>query len=307
MSEIRPWNSDIFADLNSTAPPLPRRTLRSGREFSAFDLALGIDFDIQQCLHDRLLEQQSVGQDHEPEEKIAGSALECPSFLPNSPPSSSAATSSVVPPSSSDRNKLKSKARRAKARDRAQQASENPRLKGIHRTRINEAKPAYLEPLPRHGETGMGGRLYSQAEVDALTGTIGFTYIAWLGLLTIPILDSRRRIIALLGGTPKDVEGWTKEEKLDHRRAQHPFAAVGRGLSHGGGQMEPGELQQNVTNTRVTDELMAHSYFQRIVGFTNMLFAMWAPDLFQVYQEVREALKHLKWNFAESVFASMHI
>ncbi|KAJ7895608.1 hypothetical protein B0H14DRAFT_3426222 [Mycena olivaceomarginata] len=150
----------------------------------------------------------------------------------------------------------------------------------------------------------MGGRLYSQAEVDALTGTIGFTYIAWLGLLTIPILDSRRRIIALLGGTPKDVEGWTKvtdgafalmqdalrwvklsEEKLDHRRAQHPFAAVGRGLSHGGGQMEPGELQQNVTNTRVTDELMAHSYFQRIVGFTNMLFAMWAPDLFQVYQE----------------------
>ncbi|KAJ7766009.1 hypothetical protein B0H14DRAFT_2403006, partial [Mycena olivaceomarginata] len=140
---------------------------------------------------------------------------------------------------------------------------------------------------------------------------------------TIPILDSRRRIIALLGGTPKDVEGWTKvtdgafalmqdalrwvklsEEKLDHRRAQHPFAAVGRGLSHGGSQMEPGELQQNVTNTRVTDELMAHSYFQRIVGFTNMLFAMWAPDLFQVYQEVREALKHLKWNFAESVFAA---
>lgn len=254
MNEIRPWNSDIFgatwasiyflnfptqatpADLNSTAPPLPWRTLRSGREFSAFDLALGIDFDIQQCLHDRLLEQQSVGQDHEPEEKIAGSALECPvpepsptpDFLlqlddlcPVVPPqfssSSSAATSSVVPPSSSDRNKLKSKARRAKARDRAQQASENPRLKGIHRTRINEAKPAYLEvwhdanglphtipawignrsaedkpfiftppkPLPRHGETGMGGRLYSQAEVDALTGTIGFTYIAWLGLFVL--------------------------------------------------------------------------------------------------------------------------
>ncbi|KAJ7310640.1 hypothetical protein DFH08DRAFT_918250 [Mycena albidolilacea] len=137
----------------------------------------------------------------------------------------------------------------------------------------------------------MGGRLYSQAEVDALTGTIGFTYIAWLGLLTIPILDSQRQIIALLGGTPKDVEGWTKvtdgafalmqdalrwvklsEETLDHRRAQQPFAAVGRGLSHGGGQMEPGELRQNVTNTRVTDELMAHSYFQRI-NFAESIFA----------------------------------
>ncbi|KAJ7029150.1 hypothetical protein C8F04DRAFT_1117307 [Mycena alexandri] len=33
-------------------------------------------------------------------------------------------------------------------------------------------------------------------------------YINWLGVLSIPIVNSYSRIITVLGGTPRDVEGW---------------------------------------------------------------------------------------------------
>ncbi|KAJ7839710.1 hypothetical protein B0H14DRAFT_3086918 [Mycena olivaceomarginata] len=72
--------------------------------------------------------------------------------------------------------------------------------------------------------------------------------------------------------------------------------------------MEPGELQQNMTNTRITDDLMAHKFFKRIVGFTNVLFFMWAPSLYALYESTRAAMEewgpHLRWNFADSVFAA---
>ena len=74
---------------------------------------------------------------------------------------------------------------------------------------------------------------------------------------TIPIIDSYRRTVALLGGKPKDLEGWKivtdgaaelmarlgpqghfTYEELMHRRAHAdtPYPSVSRGLSHGGGQ-----------------------------------------------------------------------
>ncbi|KAF8137797.1 hypothetical protein K438DRAFT_1639066 [Mycena galopus ATCC 62051] len=144
--------------------------------------------------------------------------------------------------------------------------------------------------------------------------------------LTIAILDSRRRVIGLLGGAPQGAEDWAdvteraskrmherisrlslSPEKLDHRRAQQPFAAVSRGPSHGGGQTEPGELQQNQTNTTVTDELLEDPDIQRIVGWINLLFFLWAPKLYSFYQQARAALEKrhsLKWNFVKTIFAA---
>src|ERR1700761_835874 len=70
--------------------------------------------------------------------------------------------------------------------------------------------------------------------------------------LTIPILDSKRRVIALLGGQPRDslwknvandaekamrdVEPRIRlsRGRLKHRRARTRFAALSRGISHGG-------------------------------------------------------------------------
>ncbi|KAJ7129038.1 hypothetical protein C8R43DRAFT_1090181 [Mycena crocata] len=121
--------------------------------------------------------------------------------------------------------------------------------------------------------------------------------------LTIPILDNKRRVIAVLGGMPRDIAGWQTvtdgaaklmeeqlphirltDEDLQHRRAAESFAALARGWSHGGGQTEPGAVCNNVANTKVTDELLKHDYFKRIAQFATILFAMWAPLLFVFYQ-----------------------
>jgi hypothetical protein len=122
--------------------------------------------------------------------------------------------------------------------------------------------------------TGIGEHNLTQEEIDLLTGTLGFMYIYWLGMcvqsiclipfklipmlsLTIPILDAHRRIIALLGGKPRDLEGWKattdqaaelmesqrcrtsfSETNTHHRRADEecPYACISCGISHGGGQ-----------------------------------------------------------------------
>ncbi|KAJ7441234.1 hypothetical protein FB451DRAFT_1058251, partial [Mycena latifolia] len=79
-------------------------------------------------------------------------------------------------------------------------------------------------------------------------------------------------------------------------------------VSHGGGQTEPGELCNNVANTELTDELLAHEHFRRLAGFANMLFALWAPLLFAFYRAQMALLAawnpSLRWNFVGSVFAA---
>ncbi|KAJ7309158.1 hypothetical protein DFH08DRAFT_974899 [Mycena albidolilacea] len=64
----------------------------------------------------------------------------------------------------------------------------------------------------------------------------------------------------------------------------------------------------NVSNTRLTDELRAHKFFWRIAHFANILFAVWAPVLFAFYT-AQMALLHtwkpsLRLNFLGSVFAA---
>ncbi|KAJ6502987.1 hypothetical protein DFH09DRAFT_1335755 [Mycena vulgaris] len=350
---------------------LPRRTLRSGKEFSPFDLARGraiappIHFDVGDCIRTRILEAEStglidepapIGDDPEPLESP-------PPWLPDAA-APTASTSTLPPPlldpllTPIERNKLKSKLRRAKRREEDRAMSDNPLLKGVHRKRIEQGKlsaleleidtselphsrPAWMgsraaqdepfefsEPAAPHDlGTGLGGVMYTQAEVDQLSGTVGFMYINWLGFITIPIIDSHRRLIALLGGTPRDVVGWQAatdgaaalleeratrirvgEDDMNHRRAQEPYAAVSRGASHGGGQTEPGDLQNNKTNTKVTDELLAHPHFQRLAAFANILFAMWAPLLFAFYQVQMRLLfrwkPSLRKNFVGSIFAA---
>ncbi|KAJ7787573.1 hypothetical protein B0H14DRAFT_2399321 [Mycena olivaceomarginata] len=191
----------------------------------------------------------------------------------------------------------------------------------------------------------MGGKVYTCKEIQALTGSADLVYINWLGRyvdpvafrrgfswhdghsLSIPILDSTGRIIAVLGGMPFNVEGWQQvtdraaqlmetqaskgcfsAEQLHHRRAQEPYPQVSRGLSHGGGQLEPGELCNNVANTKLTDEFLQDSSFQRLSGFANCLFRVFAPLLYAFYAQQMALIATwkptLRWNFARSVFAA---
>ncbi|KAJ7799716.1 hypothetical protein B0H14DRAFT_3491387 [Mycena olivaceomarginata] len=228
MADMNPQADAPFAQGKSSRPS----TLAVGRAIPS-----PTPFDVGERLREQLLEQDATGQkrpalpppDADPSAASTSSAPSAPS--PPDPPLTS-----------SQRNKLKFKARRARTREKARLLSDNPLLKGVHRKRIDGAKGSALhlgvdagalphtkrgwmgprpvademaedgnegfeasEPPPLHPlDNGLGGMSYTQAEVDALSGTVGFMYIAWLGKLTIPILDSHRRIIALLGGTPRD-------------------------------------------------------------------------------------------------------
>ncbi|KAJ7880725.1 hypothetical protein B0H14DRAFT_3434270 [Mycena olivaceomarginata] len=171
--------------------------------------------------------------------------------------------------------------------------------------------------------SGMGGKVYTRKEIQALTGSADLVYINWLGRLSIPIIDSTGRIIAVLGGMPSDMEGWQQvtdraaqlmetqaskgsfsAEQLHHRRAQEPYPQVSHGLSHGGGQLEPGELCNNVANTKLTDGFLRDPSFQRLSGFANCLFRVFAPLLYAFYEQQMALIATWKptlhWNFARS-------
>ncbi|KAJ7813581.1 hypothetical protein B0H13DRAFT_2382342 [Mycena leptocephala] len=338
------------------------RTLRSGKEFSAFDLAIGraisppVHFDAGERLMQRLLEEPRDDDDDEfaepppfwlaplsplPPSPPLPSPPPLPSLAPASPPP---AAPPANPLSVKERNKIKLRACRDKKREKARAASENPLLKGVYQRRVLAAKTAALELAVdaeelKHSKHGWQGSAATeqepfefraqQAPHDLETGLGGFCfmYISWLGRLTIPLLDAQRRVIAVLGGTPRDHAGWKivtngaavlleerqpriklTHEALHHRRAQDKFPVIARGVAHGGGRMEPGEVSQNNANTQLTDKLLAHDYIQRIMSFASRLMLLWAPLLSAFYQLNKTLLSvwkpSLRWNSLNSVFAS---
>ncbi|KAF7343964.1 hypothetical protein MVEN_01685600 [Mycena venus] len=78
----------------------------------------------------------------------------------------------------------------------------------------------------------------------------------------------------------------------------------------GGGQQFPTAFFHNVLNTIVLVGLLTQKPFQRIAGFTNSMFQIYAPDLYTYYSTMLDKLhgwnKNLKRNFLPtmSVFAA---
>ncbi len=114
------------------------------------------------------------------------------------------------------------------------------------------------EDLPVNS-SGFGGLRRSfvkdKRDADALCAQPGWRHLQYeLGQGSIPLVDRKRRMIACIGGTPKDVERWTQEvvkpleqaiaqgsrgvkfSKKEKHRKRGPFAATAIGVSHGGGE-----------------------------------------------------------------------
>ncbi|KAJ7836777.1 hypothetical protein B0H14DRAFT_3704585 [Mycena olivaceomarginata] len=290
--------------------------------------------DVGHCLQQQLDDLDSTGFRDEPDEDVTP----FPSLTFAAPVAAPAPSTSLLPApplaslSSKERSKVKSRLRRDKDRTEARLTSTTPLLKAINRKRIDKAKmsalkldldasalphskptwigsrsvaedPEFSAPHEPHDlDTGLGGLLYTQAEVDAFSGTENFMYINWLGRWQT-VTDGASQL--LLDRVPRIR---LTEERMHHRHAQEPFPAIVRGVSHGVGQTEPGELRNNIANTQLTNELLAHKYFRRLARFANILFAMWAPLLFAFYQAQIMLLGEWKpsicWNFPGSVFAA---
>ncbi|KAJ7056329.1 hypothetical protein C8F01DRAFT_1062062 [Mycena amicta] len=279
--------------------------------------------------------------------------------IPTPPTPLTPSTPFVNPPppslSATANSKLKKKAKRAEQRTAAQAVSTAPYLKGVGLKRVRNAakrqirldtdaaellhtipawtghphrtsSPVSDAPTFTLDATVLEGTEYTQEEVDRLSKAYGLRYLRWNGRDTIPIIDLRRRLLALLAGQPRGdnwrgiVEAattaleerapWIKlsQEKLEHRRAAHVFPSLARGVSHGGGQKQPGELLVVGENKTVTDELLAHDAFKRIVGFTTYMFGLWMPMLFAAYSSAKQTfgkrMPALRWPFAGSAFAA---
>ncbi|KAJ6569172.1 hypothetical protein B0H19DRAFT_850551, partial [Mycena capillaripes] len=136
-----------------------------------------------------------------------------------------------------------------------------------------------------------------------------------------PLLDSQGHIIAVLVGQsrhPDYQRGVTNAysairdtgqqarfpaSMCNHRRGL--FAAISVGLSYGKGQRIPCWLD-NKEYTSVAESLLANRAIQRLAGFAEAAFGLWAPRLYSYYREHDNALRvrhsHLRRPFACSVF-----
>ncbi|KAJ7773734.1 hypothetical protein DFH07DRAFT_952772 [Mycena maculata] len=298
-------------------------------------------FDVEDCLAGRIAEQNALGLVDEPGDLITPAFwINPPLEYPDLPPATS-------PISATSALKQGSKRRRRERREACASTaatSGSPPTKSVSIRHLKDSlkqaitvqvdaqefshsRPVWIGMHSAEGDNdyqnGIGGRVYMSAEIQALTGSADLTYVNWLGCLSIPIVDSKGCIIAVLGGMPRDVAGWKKvtdsasklfaegvadgsftPAQLNHRRAQEPYPLISRGVSHGGGQLEPGELCNNEANTELTNRFLREDCFKCLAGFANCLFRLFAPILFAFYQSqmacIAEWRPSLHWNFAHS-------
>lgn len=181
--------------------------------------------------------------------------------------------------------------------------------------------------------SGRGGRRMLPLQIFIEPNSrFGLELKHWDGRVSIPILDQKRRVIAVLVGCPGNGVGhsgvtrewqrlnelacqaledarskltFSSKEKV-HRRGRFP--ALGVGISHGSGQTRPGNLHHSSHNMAILQQLLANEAFIRLSGFVIGAFGTWAPKLHAYYVEtLNKLLKHdpnLFLNFANGVWAA---
>ncbi|KAI9056573.1 hypothetical protein FKP32DRAFT_1586074, partial [Trametes sanguinea] len=139
-----------------------------------------------------------------------------------------------------------------------------------------------------------------------------------------PILDKNGRVFAVLAGRPQDCHWDTinsnlqdlferardayslDEKQTDHRRGT--YAAIGAGISFGGGQQRVSNLAQSKHNRGVTDILLRHPGVRRVANFGSSAMQLFAPKLHQYYESTLNAVcEHdpsLRPNFPRNAFAA---
>ncbi|KAJ7713338.1 hypothetical protein B0H16DRAFT_1341475 [Mycena metata] len=157
-----------------------------------------------------------------------------------------------------------------------------------------------------------------------------------------PVIDADRHILLVLGGSPPNDLSWgpdvadnaaaaMQEAAIDiytepkwrrkagvaansPRRGSHAAKHVGAAM--GGGQRFPQNLAHSIRNLAIFAGLFGLKSLQRISGWTNLLFMVFAPHLHEYYRATYAALcdwdrlqsraKHIQRNFPErfSVFTT---
>ncbi|KAH9857662.1 hypothetical protein C2E23DRAFT_719904 [Lenzites betulinus] len=139
------------------------------------------------------------------------------------------------------------------------------------------------------------------------------------------LLDKAGRVFAVLAGAPRDDVGWKQvnedvqklfdgvrssykfnPKNTSHRRGD--YTAITAGISYGGGQVRPGNLVHTSPPIAAADELLSHPAIQRLAGFGDSAFKLYAPRLHEYYASTMDTLLKrdgmLEPNFNKSAFAA---
>ncbi|KAG6835805.1 hypothetical protein H0H93_014502 [Arthromyces matolae] len=138
--------------------------------------------------------------------------------------------------------------------------------------------------------------------LDELLKETGFKVVEWDGLKPTPIVDSEQRILVLLAGQPncENEEDWEEmcreacelmemarasarfpKGSSNHRRGN--YYPLTFGISHGGGQRNPGPLEQEPVNAEIFERLNSSRPFRRMANFASAVLKTWQPSLYDYY------------------------
>ncbi|KAL1711658.1 hypothetical protein EV715DRAFT_268416 [Schizophyllum commune] len=123
----------------------------------------------------------------------------------------------------------------------------------------------------------------------------------------VPFQEAHQTLAAALE-EQRERNRFTKDARI-HRRGE--FCAEAEGISHGGGQLQPGRLKHSPAMTLALALLISLPAMIRIAHFASSVFATWAPEIHKYYGDTLAALlasdPTLYRNFPQSVWSCITI
>ncbi|KAF9521977.1 hypothetical protein CPB83DRAFT_865086 [Crepidotus variabilis] len=151
----------------------------------------------------------------------------------------------------------------------------------------------------------------------------GFSYKAWDGSNSHPVLDSLKRVVVVLIGKPggdyniaservfKFIQHLGNSEPFTRGETQHlrgKFPAVNAGISLGPGCTFPSRVGVG-SHDEMVEKLLNNKDVQRLASHQDAAFKLWHPKLYAHYDQMsvklRGRIPSLQKNFKQSVFTSM--
>ncbi|KAF9028131.1 hypothetical protein BDZ89DRAFT_951577 [Hymenopellis radicata] len=143
-----------------------------------------------------------------------------------------------------------------------------------------------------------------------------------------PIVDRHRRMMVLIAGKPRDEDGWAavengvvdaieqgsrgvsfSEKQRIHKRGRFPAPAVG--VSHGGGELAPGNRALSAGVKTFMHGLLHNHCFIRLAGWVGRTFETHNAPMYHAYSStltsLTSALPHLRRNYSNNPFACMTV
>ncbi|KAF9522256.1 hypothetical protein CPB83DRAFT_899807, partial [Crepidotus variabilis] len=186
----------------------------------------------------------------------------------------------------------------------------------------SSAKPS---PPPTRELSALSGisDLRVRGVLEKLMKDDGFSYKAWDGSNSHPVLDSLKRVVVVLIGKPggdydiaservfKFIQHLGNSEPFTRGETQHlrgKFPAVNAGISLGPGCTFPSRVGVG-SHDEMVEKLLNNKDVQRLASHQDAAFKLWHPKLYAHYDQMsvklRGRIPSLQKNFKRSVFTSM--